>query len=306
MEKELKSNECNEIIQFLLKSSLSWQSEHISYLVVKSKMPGSGIASTLSCDLSEISWKFLLQNSFLKKELIQAIMSLQGVIEESDILILIQKDQDEDSEIFRLVLDNCTPALSNEKITSLCQQALNQKKLKYVDMLILQGATPNVSELADIMTDQENIPACMNIMSHVKSAPAVYTMMLLKLLKKGKFSVAEEWVLKDSKDSMIDLSAILKSDMIDDKDYRKDYISFIKNILGTKAKSVNEICPIIDTILEQDCIHHAVKIQLLLSILIENHACIQYCAFPKNNSTTLLHIVTKLAIDHYSGNIYHE
>lgn len=55
-----------------------WECKHLNYLVKKGHMLGSGIAATLSCDLSSISWDQLLQKQDLDTETVQAIISLGG------------------------------------------------------------------------------------------------------------------------------------------------------------------------------------------------------------------------------------
>ena len=53
LQKKLPSKECTAVVNCLAADSLlDWNSEHIKYLVMKTAVPGSGIAIILSCDLS--------------------------------------------------------------------------------------------------------------------------------------------------------------------------------------------------------------------------------------------------------------
>ena len=303
----LNKDECTKIIKFLLESSLPWQGKHMEYLVVKSEIPGSGITSSLSCDLSMFPWKKLFKKSNLKNELIQSIMLLGGVITNNDISALIQKGENEDIDVLRLVLDECTPELKSVNLTSLCQQALNHKKLRFVDMLISKGAEPDVSDLADVVSIQDNMSQALNVITYLKLNPEGCTKLLLKAAEKAKYTLAEEWIQKESRElnqSIINLSMIISSKMSGNTREREEFVLFIKNLLqyGANPNGIGEICPL-DAILEHPQLskeYSAEKIQLLL-ILIEGGASIEHCTFPRKNRTTLLHIATVLAINRESG-----
>ena len=88
LEDTLNSSECIEIVTYLSTSRehvLLWECKHLSYIVKKSDVPGSGVATTLSCDLSNFSWKFLLQKQDLDYETVKAICSLGGKFALEDI-----------------------------------------------------------------------------------------------------------------------------------------------------------------------------------------------------------------------------
>lgn len=85
METKLNSSECSEVITYMSTSHEPWECKHLSYLVKKSEIPGSGIATTLSCDLSTFSWKLLLRKQDLDHETVQAITSLGGKFAYEDI-----------------------------------------------------------------------------------------------------------------------------------------------------------------------------------------------------------------------------
>ena len=53
-----------------------WNCKHLSFLIRKSNLPGSGLASTISCDLSSFSWKYLLMKEDLDSETVKAMVSL--------------------------------------------------------------------------------------------------------------------------------------------------------------------------------------------------------------------------------------
>ena len=279
----------------------------MKYLVVRSETPGSGIASALSCDLSLFPWKKLFKKSNLKKELVEAIMLLGGIITNSDISAFIQKGRSEDSDILSLVMDKCTPELKSDNLTSLCQQALNHKKLRFVDMLISKGAEPDVSDLAGVVSIQDNMSQALNVVTYLKLNPEGCTKLLLKAAEKAKYTLAEEWIQKESRElnqSMIDLSIIISSKMSGNTKKREEFVLFIKDLLqyGANPNGIGEIRPL-DAILEHPQLskeYSAEKLQLLL-ILIEGGASIEHCTFPRKNRTTLLHIATVLAINRESG-----
>lgn len=142
LQKILNKGKCTEFIKAIVTSKeiaekKTWKCKHLSYLVVKSELPGSGIAATLSCDLSNISWKNLFAKSDLDCLTLQAILSLGGSITMQDIEeYLSVENENNELSILNLAIDKCTPSLSVTNLNELCHLALKSKKVSIVDMMI--------------------------------------------------------------------------------------------------------------------------------------------------------------------------
>lgn len=139
--KKLKKDDCTRFIKEMVTSQviaqeIAWKCKHMSYLVVKSELPGSGIAVTLSCDLSKISWKNLFTKTDLDCLTLQAILSLGGSITMKDIKEHLSKVENENNKVWNFAIDKCTPSLNNSGLSELCQHALECKRVNFVDMMI--------------------------------------------------------------------------------------------------------------------------------------------------------------------------
>ena len=328
LEKKLDSDECTKLILFIANSS--WKCELIHYLVVKSDLPGSGVAATLSCDLSGFPWKYLLQKQGVNVEVVQAIAALKGIITPQDISNIIRHVNGKDCAILHFSISHCTPKLDNfgliklyevamrggkskfadevlSYLTSmgdpgqLIKQAMSLKSYSFVEKLISQGEkfdpTLVVSKLqwSDMQTKT-------SLISCIMSTPQGRLQLFLKAVGFHEFGLAEDCLVEPMDAAMksrINLSSILKFPMNEVTRYRRQqFVSFVKKLLdlGINSNGESSATHPLDIVLNLSNDFHSEKVDLLV-LLLEYGAAIDQCLYEKAKGTTLIHVATKFAID---------
>ena len=271
-------------------STLLWKCKHLSYV--------NEIASKLSCDLSDFSWKLLLKKEDLDHETMQVIVSLGAVISIKVVKSIIKEVDAHKVSLLKLAIEKCSPALSAEDINSLGEEALRRNKIRFFMEFYSHGATADGALIVNKMTVHDLIDP--EITSHLKSTSEGCVNLFNKAVEMGKLEVAEDF-LRESKDtrSQINLCLILHSLIKRSKDERWKYISFIEKLLTEFQINPDSIddaeCPL-DIVLKLSKDYWREKVQLL-SLLINHGASIAHCTFPRQNQTTLLHIATNFAIE---------
>ena len=96
--KELSNQECSTVINYLSTWRGHWSGKHMSYLMNKSILPGSGVASALSCDLSRFSWDLLIKKELFDEDTMKAIISLGARITMRDVKNIISNTKEETIE----------------------------------------------------------------------------------------------------------------------------------------------------------------------------------------------------------------
>ena len=136
LERRLNRYECDCLIRFIASSEkdMLLRSEIIKFLVLKSEMPGSGVATTLSCDLTGFSWSNLFRVGYdLDLETVQAIMSLKGIISYQDIDVMIQclKCSASNVALLKYALDHAPKLKDASTLINLCKNAMICNKAKF-------------------------------------------------------------------------------------------------------------------------------------------------------------------------------
>lgn len=140
-EQNFNKDECTELIKEMatsqeLVANIPWKCRHMSYLIVKGELPGSGIVSTLSCDLATISWKNLFSKADLDCLTLEAILSLGGSIILEEIKQYLTSIKDGSIEVLNFAIDKCSPSLNKTNLSELCKHALKLKRVSFVVMMI--------------------------------------------------------------------------------------------------------------------------------------------------------------------------
>ena len=328
LDEEVNTHECTKIIMCMAKSvagSLPWQCKHINFLVAKSKLPGSGIASILSCNLSTFPWYNLLQKEDLNLETVEAIVSLNGSISHYALHKCFMKYVYEDTAVLLFAIKNTTPNLSDYDIIMLHEKAVNWNNLKFAEQLLLAS---NFDTLIHQALELDSLEIVENLVS--KGAYVDPTVLIKKMGKADLYSrkylvtyvlsssdacAVNELILKAIEYSDFQLAECLlekrgeviqsinfcsllelfkKQDTIERK---MKFVTITENVLksGVDPNRRDGSKVPLDIILEisQDC--HA-KICLLM-LLLQHGANIENSKYAKEKGTTIIHIATKLAIN---------
>ena len=320
-------DDCTQLIKFIagtLQDDCPWKCKHIHFLVAKSELPGSGLAATLHCDLSGITWINLLLKHDLNLETVQAIASLKGIVTPQDVVRYVRDNGN--VTILQYTLENSK--LDDSSLIKLCEQAIKLKKINFSKELMNYslsiGDPSKLFEVAlklnsidfveKLVTSQDtnidptvivskmsktDIQSRKKLTSFIMSTPEGCVQLLLKAIEYSEFEVAEDCLHADS-DSIkcnLDLGSILKSHQ-GSKDEKQLRIAFIEKLLKSGMDpngQTGKMCPL-DVVLSLSKEYQCEKEKLVM-LLLQNGASIEQCTYQREKGTTLVHEATKFAID---------
>ena len=198
------SDECARVIKSMAASygfdaEYKVEYKHISYLLMKTEeMPGSGVAVTLSCDLSGFPWRHLI--GVLKCDAIQIIISHGGSLSLQDIREITKKGSSENAAVLLLALEKCTPSPSDKDMTALFELALKFKKFVFAEQVAEYYpslATGDLIKLIIKFLKLKKFGFVEDIMRH--SLPLVsggLSVLIKRLLKHKKFDFIVDIILQ--------------------------------------------------------------------------------------------------------------
>lgn len=332
LEERLNSHECTNLIKFIAGSTekdLPLKCKHVHFLVVKSNVPGSGVAATLFCDLSGFPWKNLLQKEDLDMETVQAIVSLKGILTAQD---FVQHARDNQNiAILHFAITNSTPKLDDSSLIKLCELAIKRKKFNFAKELMNYSTTENcviklielslkfnsldfvekmVSQSQDLTTidptlivskmGKMDIQTRNNLNSFIMSTPEGCTQLLLKAIEYSEFKVAENCLIAVKGEFLkikIDLSTVFRYHQ-GNKEERQKRLQFIEKLLELGVDpngDIGKTCPL-DVVMELSKDYQHEKEELIM-LLLKYGAAIERCTYQREKGTTLVHEATKFAID---------
>ena len=300
LEDLLNSHDCTDVIKYLTTSPHeSFESRHMNYLMVKNKIPGSGIVQTLSCDLSGISWKSLIERNLLDYDAMKVIIGQGGLFKSHDIHAVIIVCEDNVS-MLELIMNHCTPKPTDEDISKFSEQSLKCKKFGFIKVLISHGAKLNLENMLQAMLQalsKSDISSETELISYIKSTVEGRVGLFFKALKYSEYGFAESLVSGTENESVankISLSSVLECPLRGNLEARKKFISFVKWMLenGFDPNGSGEANSL-DIVLKLPKDNQTEQIELL-TLLLHQGAAIERCTY---NETTLPHIATKFAID---------
>jgi hypothetical protein len=315
LESRLNDSECTELIRFIAHSKESL-CKHIHFLLVKSDMPGSGTAVTLSCDLSTVSWTNLLLKSDLNLESVQAITALKGKVSPHD--VVCHRGEDNSTPILYAALKSST--LSQYYMIEVCEQAMKLKKKGFAEKIIDYSlSTPGKFWLLDIIEKflsgetkfnvnftllvskmrKQDIHSRGNLNSIIMSSVEGCVQLFIKAIENFEFQVAYNCLEAniEALKANIDLCSLLKINR-GNKDSRLQHLQFIERLLKLGFDpngQTNSTCPL-DVVLELSRDYQDEK-EMLLLLLLQNGTDIKHCTFPRTKGTTLIHETMQFAIE---------
>ena len=314
--------ECADLIKFLAKSTdVSIKCKHIKFLVVASGTPGSGLANTLSCDLSDFLWYNLLQKKDLDVETVQAIVSLGGIITYNDIFCVMKHVQD--PAVISFTVENTAPGLSDREVIRLYRQskslnnfafaeelllsrdhnalmkrAMKANWLDIIEMLILKGTEVDLNALL-IKMFKKGWSDRPDLISFIKSKPEGCIQLFYKAVEHLQLNLANECLLHNEGENIrnVDLSMVINLLTKQINLRKRDLISFIEELLRNKVipnQNGSEVP--LSTVLKLSDEFHNEKVELL-KLLLQYHADVKNCINVEVVGKTPIHFATKLAID---------
>lgn len=300
------SKECQAVVNVMSTSeerALNWNSQHMKYLVMPTAVPGSGVTTTISCDLSAFKWEFLIRKCDFDLDIMQAILSLGAVIATADLRTIVNTVRDSKTEVLTHALDKFTPPLASICLNSLCTHALKLGKENFHSIFLSRGATVEAASILKEIPLPE-ITRCKWMYSSITSTPKGCILLVQSALDKGNFKALESCEIPQSYKNEVDLGSFVQPSVQGSTEKKKKCIQFIGSLLESGRVNSNglqgEKHPL-DVVLELSNVHIKEKMELLC-LLLQHGADIQHCTFPRKKQTTFLHIATQFTID--DGKLY--
>ena len=273
----------------------------MSYLVKRSKLPGSGVAVTLSCNLAPFSWDLLVNKEMLDVSTMQAIISLGAKISMRDVKSIISGIQEESIDILKFAIKS-TPHISTADLDMLNREALKCKKFLFVYEILLLGTTMDpaliVKELTTTALNDES-----PIIELLKATPEGCVEIFQHAVKLSELKFAEALIKSSQIKEVIDINLILTSSIGGNTIRRSDCITFVKMILehGVNPNGLQHENHSLDVVLKMSDDYCEEK-KKILSMLIEHGADIRRCKYARGSQRTLLHIATEFALKSGTAN----
>lgn len=337
LESRLTCTNCAKLIVFLANCDLPWKSRLIHFLVVKSDLPGSGVAAVLSCDLSGFSWDtlFMKGHEGLNMESVKAIVSLKGAFVSKNLFALVRHVDDCNVTLLQFALNHSKPtlddliklhevaeqcnkhtfaakvaeySLSARDFNRLIQLALKVECFNFVEALFMQKADLDPVFIVNSLK-KDDLNTQSGLVSHIMSLPEGRTQLFFKAIQCFEFKLAQDCLkppLGEVIKAKIDLNSVFSKFSMKQatKDKRQQFISLIKDLLDLGIDSNGQdghVIPL-DMILRLPNDYHTEKLELLV-LLLQHGADIARSTYETTMETTLIHFATKLAID--SGTHYY-
>ena len=287
----LKQKECTMTVLELV-SSNQYSCEHLQFVIMKTGKRGSGIALELKCNLSELKTSEIFKKGDVDVRTLQALIKLEATIKPKSVEKAIRHITDDKLPVLQFALSVCDPKVESEGLTSLCTQALADKKAMFSHFLISEGAMP----------DSENVIKALNLnnpheglVSFLLSTPYGHVCLIMHAIHKSALTLAEKCLNGSTTifPEVINLGDFLRSS----KDLLCNQPDFLEKLLkiGVNPDGLHDSNRPIDAVLALPK-----DFQLkprLMSTLIENGADLTKSTYPRTKGTTIFHIATEMAID---------
>ena len=263
---------------------------HLKFLVVKDpKIKGSGMASSLSCDLSGISCSDIFRKPDLELDTLQSFLKLGVTLEFKDIERVVDTLPDSKVDIISILLKACTS--TKAQLVSLGKTCLLAKKFRFAEQVCFSYTAGSSSSRDQIENfDKELLHNIAEMSSDTEITQLIYDAinedkpdMARALLSAGRIQADQ-----------IDLASLIQSGIL---------VSFPQLLSELLSAGVSpnggEIQPL-DAVLSLQCYTNDRKavVATFISALCSNAELnVNSICVPKKENTTLVHIATQLAIE---------
>ena len=294
----LTADECTSVINTMaIENNLTWHCGHIKYLIIESEKPGSGIAKSLSVNLSIFLWNLIFTKQDFDPEVMQTLLSLGAVISQQNLFDVINIIPDDKTEILSIALNQCTQLLNEEFLNTLCVLSLKNRKGNFFSYLISQGVELDIeSILKEIpllnFLDQKIL--CDNIQANPENC-----MVLLKhCLRKCNVDVLEQCkpFMKDFSEDDIQLTTLILALSQANREKQKHGIKFLQWLLEENLTNPNAVADQMHPLDAAFGIGSDIK-EKLYYLLIQHGASVQNSKLFENERANVLQYAVIFAIN---------
>ena len=267
--------------------------EHLKFLLINApKVPGSGFASQVAVDLSDVSCSPLLDKSDLDVETLKAVLSLGTTIAPRDIEKVVCVLSESNLEVLKCSTSACR--LQQTDLNSLCRIALAAKKLQFASHFILCGAKPNLAEVKKILNWKET-DNCEGLFLYIaEQSESERSNLVVQAIKHNCYNLASMLLSAGAVAcDQIDLGKLIASTSLPSNP--EIFQQLLEAGISPNGTSNATTTPL-DAVLSLKRYATERKVPLICS-LVEKGANLEYVSTPRQEGTTMIHKLTEIALE---------
>lgn len=197
----LNQEECIELLQFMLfydEPVLTWQCIDVEYLIIDNQMPGSGLVTALSCDLSALKWDLLFKRIDLNLQLIEAIVVLGRKIVYKDIEIIIENVSEKNIAILTFALSRLSLLNDIHLAISLVYKVFGLQKFLFAEEVMKTFSSLLLyDDLGNLLYQALKLKNYVLIIDIINLKPMfTFTQLIKNILKLKKFNFLLELIME--------------------------------------------------------------------------------------------------------------
>ena len=271
---------------------------HLKFLLVKTPdLKGSGIASSLQCDLSGFSYSELPEKLDLGSATLQAFFRLGGLLTCEDVDSAVKELPIDRVEVIRVLVDTCSSRKLQIGLDSLCRKSLLHHKDEFAALFISRGAKPDRSLVMRVM-DWGDLNDDLFLYVAGSSSDVERAVVLCEAIKQNDTKAAVK-VLSSGPVSVkhVDLGHLIQSSagaLASTPDLVQRLIA-----AGIDPNGIDHSIRPLDAALGLKCysVERKAAVASLISVLCSNGAELEDLGALREDGTTLVHRASELALD---------
>ena len=267
--------------------------EHLKFLLVSTaEVEGSGFASQFHVDLSEVSCSLLFHKKDLDVATMEAILGLGATIAPSDIKKAIGILPESSSEVLKCITSACNPRLQQADINSLCEKALDAKKLQFAAHFVSCGAKPELCKVKKSLNWKSTI-ICEDLVLYLaEQSESERGDLVLQAMKHNRHNIASKLLSTGAINiDQFDLGRLIASTSLTSN---PDLFQQLLDVGVSPNGTCNSVVQPLDAVLG---LKHADRKVPLIRSLIEKGADLENVCKPRQEGTTIIHKMTEIALE---------
>lgn len=267
--------------------------EHLKFLLIYApRVPGSGFASQVTVDLSDVNCSPLFNKSDLDAETMKAVLSLGATITPRDIKKAVSIFSESYLEVLKCSTSACR--LEPSDLDSLYEKALAAKKPQFATHFLSCGAKPDLAEVKKVLNwkDTDN---CEGLFLYVaEESESERSDLVVQAIKHNCYNLASKLLSAGAVAcDQIDLAKLIASTSLASNP--EMFQQLLEAGVSPNGTSSGTTVPL-DAVLSLKRYATERKVTLICS-LVEKGANLEFVSIPRQEGTTIIHKMTDYALE---------
>ena len=266
--------------------------KHLKFLLIYApRVPGSGFASQVAVDLSDVNCSPLFNKSDFDVETMKAVLSLGATITPRDIKKAVGIFSERYLEVLKCSTSACR--LQQSDLDSLCEIALAAKKPQFVAHFLSCGAKPDLAEVRKVLNwkDTDNLESLFLYVA--EQSESERSKLVVQAIKHNCYSLASKLLSAGAVAcDQIDLGKLIASTSLASNP--KMFQQLLEAGISPNGTSGGTVP--LDAVLSLKRYATERKVTLICS-LVEKGANLEYVSTPRQEGTTIIHKMTDYALE---------